>query len=88
MGSGGALDASQEQIPGGMGGREANARLEALDPEARTIAASGDSNDPVLADHGAYGFDGVLAEPYTARGVSQVLDRCRRGPRRRLHGGR
>ena len=63
-------------IPGGMGGRDANARLKAMDPDARSIASSGYSNDPVLADHAAYGFDDVLAKPYTLLAVSDALRRC------------
>ncbi len=51
-------------IPGGMGGRETMERLLVLDPSVRAIVSSGYSDDPVMADHAACGFVGVLPKPY------------------------
>lgn len=52
-------------IPGRMGGREALARIKAVDPEARAIASSGYTDDPVMSDHRAHGFAACLPKPYT-----------------------
>lgn len=66
-------------IPGGMGGREAMARIRAFDPEARAIVSSGYSNDPVMADYADYGFSGRVTKPYQLeeliKVLQQVLDR-------------
>ncbi len=52
-------------IPGGMGGKEAVGELIAVDSEARVIASSGYSNDPIMADFVERGFSGVIPKPYT-----------------------
>lgn len=51
-------------IPGGMGGKEAVTRILALDPQARIIASSGYSNDPVMTDFHSYGFCAAITKPY------------------------
>ena len=51
-------------IPGGMGGKEAVKEILALDKEAKLIASSGYSNDPVMANPAKYGFVGAIAKPY------------------------
>ena len=65
-------------IPGGMGGREVAEKLLELDPEARVLVSSGYSNDPVMANYGAYGFAGRVAKPFRiaelANTVKRVLD--------------
>ncbi len=60
-------------IPGGMGGQEAIGHLLDLDPEARAIVMSGYSNDPVLANHLDYGFQGVIGKPFTAEDLGRAL---------------
>jgi two-component system cell cycle sensor histidine kinase/response regulator CckA len=60
-------------IPGGMGGLEASRRILALDGDACLIVSSGYSHDPVMSDHQAYGFSGVLAKPYTVVELGQAL---------------
>lgn len=60
-------------IPGGMGGKEAIRRLRERDPQIRAIVSSGYSNDPVMAQYGAYGFDGVLPKPYLLKDLKRVL---------------
>lgn len=51
-------------VPGGMGGREAMQRLLSLDPGVKAIVSSGYSRDPVMANHKAHGFQGILPKPY------------------------
>ncbi len=60
-------------VQGGMGGREAMARLLALDPGVRAIVASGYSNDPVMAEFKKFGFKAVIIKPYTIDVFSKTL---------------
>jgi two-component system, cell cycle sensor histidine kinase and response regulator CckA len=60
-------------VAGGMGGREAIAKLRELDPQIKAIASSGYSNDAVMADFSHYGFSGVLPKPYKLAELSAVL---------------
>ncbi|MEA3333312.1 MAG: cache domain-containing protein [Pseudomonadota bacterium] len=60
-------------IPGGMGGKEAMAALLKIDPQARGIVCSGYSNDPVMADFKAYGFQGSCAKPFQFTVLTQVV---------------
>ncbi len=62
-------------IPGGMGGKETIGRLHEFDPAVRAIVSSGYSNDPVMANHAAYGFAEVLAKPYQIDDLRDVLAR-------------
>jgi PAS domain S-box-containing protein len=60
-------------IPGGAGGVEITAALRLIDPRIRTIASSGYSNDPVMADPARHGFDGRLAKPYRGAELRDAL---------------
>jgi len=60
-------------VPGGLGGRETIRRLRDLDPGVRGIVVSGYSNDPVMADHEAYGFRGRVSKPFGAAELGTVL---------------
>jgi PAS domain S-box-containing protein len=60
-------------VPGGMGGKEAVARLLEVDPEVKAIVSSGYSHDPVLADFRSYGFRGVIEKPYEIERLGEVL---------------
>ncbi|MDA8418287.1 MAG: response regulator, partial [Desulfobacteraceae bacterium] len=62
-------------IPGGLGGKEAIARLLELDPQALVIVSSGYSDDPVVANYLDYGFKAVLDKPFTLRELRAVLSR-------------
>jgi PAS domain S-box-containing protein len=52
-------------IPGGMGGKETVKKLREIDPQAKVIAFSGYSNDPIFTDFKEYGFDGVISKPFS-----------------------
>ncbi|MEA1922430.1 MAG: PAS domain S-box protein [Pseudomonadota bacterium] len=60
-------------IPGGMGGREAIRRLREIDADVKAIVSSGYSQDPVMADFKAYGFNGMVAKPYKIESLLAVL---------------
>lgn len=60
-------------IPGGMGGLEVVRALDAQHSPMRLIATSGYSAAPVLQDHRAFGFDAVLAKPFTLDEMRRTL---------------
>ena len=60
-------------IPGGMGGKEAIAKIKRFDPQVKAIVSSGYSNDPVMSDHLRYGFVGVLPKPYTLKELENKI---------------
>jgi CheY-like chemotaxis protein len=59
----------------GLGGRQTVARLREADPTVRAIVCSGYSEDPVLADPGAFGFDGSLPKPFDLQTLERELGR-------------
>lgn len=60
-------------IPGGTGGKEAIARLLAIDPDARVIASSGYATDPIMSDYKKYGFSAAVPKPYSAQAIEKAL---------------
>jgi len=60
-------------VPGGLGGKEAVARLRAYDPQVKAVVSSGYSDDPVMAHHQEYGFRAVVEKPYRLEDLSRVL---------------
>jgi CheY-like chemotaxis protein len=60
-------------VPGGMGGRDAIARLREIDPQVNGIVSSGYSNDPIMSEHRKHGFKGVMVKPYEVRELARVL---------------
>jgi PAS domain S-box-containing protein len=62
-------------IPGGMGGKDAAARILEIDPDAVLIVSSGYSSDPVIANFHQYGFSGVVSKPFDTEGLARELKR-------------
>ncbi|HUI67200.1 MAG TPA: response regulator [Nitrospirota bacterium] len=62
-------------IPGGMGGKEAIAKLREIDSHVKAIVSSGYSNDPVMANFKEYGFVGVVTKPYKMKDMNETLRR-------------
>jgi PAS domain S-box-containing protein len=60
-------------VPGGMGGKEAIARLRELDPAVQAIASSGYSDDPIMADPARFGFCARLVKPYLREDLHRAL---------------
>jgi PAS domain S-box-containing protein len=61
-------------LPGGLGGREATRQLLDMDREARVIASSGHSNDPVMANFAEHGFKAVVPKPYSTEELTSTLE--------------
>jgi CheY-like chemotaxis protein len=60
-------------IPGGMGGRETLEKLLQLNRGIKAIAASGYSNDPVIANPIGYGFKAALRKPFSIMELSAIF---------------
>lgn len=61
-------------IPGGMGGVDTLQQLRGIDPGIGSIVSSGYSNDDVMADFSAYGFDAIVSKPYEIAAMARALD--------------
>jgi len=66
-------------VPGGMGGKEALKKLREIAPGLKAIVSSGYSNDPIMADFGKHGFNGVVAKPYRLKELSDEVHRVLSG---------
>ncbi len=60
-------------VPGAMGGFETVQLLRELEPGVRAIVSSGYSNDPIMSQHRAHGFRGMIAKPYQMDELDRVL---------------
>ncbi len=60
-------------VPGGMGGKEATAKLLEMDPGAKAIVSSGYTVDGLMADYRQHGFRAVITKPYTIEQLDKVL---------------
>jgi CheY-like chemotaxis protein len=69
-------------VPGGMGGKEAAVKLREIDPSVHLIVSSGYSDDPVMSEFRAYGFDAVLGKPWTVAELSRVFEQLTPASRR------
>ena len=61
-------------VPGGMGGQETLPHLRRIRPDIPVLVMSGYADNSVLADHGRYGFDGVLPKPFAIPDLRTALD--------------
>jgi PAS domain S-box-containing protein len=68
-------------VTGGVGGRETIELLRLVDPNVTAIVSSGYGDDFVMSDYRKYGFDGVIAKPYRAEELGEVLAKTLRGRR-------
>ncbi len=66
-------------IPGGMGGKEAVGEILQIDPDAKIVASSGYSNDPVMSNFRDHGFCGIITKPYRIEELGELLSRVTRG---------
>ncbi len=64
-------------VPGGMGGKEAAARILEEHPDARIIVSSGRVHDPAMSHPEIHGFTGAVAKPYNLEVLSRALRQAR-----------
>jgi two-component system, cell cycle sensor histidine kinase and response regulator CckA len=60
-------------VRGGMGGEEAIGKIRGLAPEIKAVVSSGYSDNSVVSDYRAYGFDAYLNKPYTLAALRECL---------------
>ncbi len=60
-------------IPGGMGGKEAVKEILAINNQAKLVASSGYSNDPVMANPKEYGFTEAITKPYRRKDLTATI---------------
>ncbi len=61
-------------VPGAMGGKETVKQLYAIDHKVKAIVSSGYSNDPIMADYAAFGFQRAVQKPYRIQDISAALN--------------
>jgi PAS domain S-box-containing protein len=66
-------------VPGGMGGAECVKYIREMRQDVCVLVASGYADDSVLARHREYGFNGVLAKPFTLSELRRVLRELEEG---------
>jgi PAS domain S-box-containing protein len=66
-------------VPGGMGGAEAVKYIREMRNDVCVLVNSGYADDSVLARYRDYGFDGVLAKPFTLAELRRVLRELEEG---------
>jgi two-component system, cell cycle sensor histidine kinase and response regulator CckA len=62
-------------MPGGMGGIELLAELRKIDPAVRALAATGYSDDQVMAHPERYGFVAAIVKPFSLDGLGRTLQK-------------
>jgi len=60
-------------VPGAMGGLRALQELRKFDPKVKAIVSSGYSDDPVMSDHGKFGFDAIIKKPYEYHELAETV---------------
>jgi two-component system cell cycle sensor histidine kinase/response regulator CckA len=60
-------------VPGGMGAREAIARLSTVDPAVKAIVVSGYAQDSAVTEFREHGFKASIAKPYTLEELDATL---------------
>ncbi|HNT27139.1 MAG TPA: PAS domain-containing protein [bacterium] len=62
-------------VPGGMGGKEAAARIRHLDTDTPIFVFSGYADDPVMSSPLRYGFNDSLAKPFSFEDLARLLSK-------------
>jgi len=62
-------------IPGGMGGQEASRIILDMDPLAKILVSSGDTNDKVMANYKAYGLKGIIPKPFQLADLKAAVEK-------------
>jgi two-component system cell cycle sensor histidine kinase/response regulator CckA len=62
-------------VPGGMGGKEAVAKIRKSDTEVPVFVVSGYDDDPVMANPSAYGFTASICKPFRMAELAKMLEK-------------
>lgn len=62
-------------IPGGPGGKETIHEIREIDTDVPAFVASGYTNDPIMANPGAYGFNDSIKKPFRKGELSELLNK-------------
>lgn len=63
-------------IPRGIGGQEAVILLRNQNPNARVIATSGDSSNPILFNYADHGFSASIAKPFDMASIRKAIEKA------------
>lgn len=61
-------------VPSGKGGAETVMSLRHIYPDVKAVAASGFIHESVMEDPRPHGFDGVIAKPFSAKRLQEVIN--------------
>lgn len=61
-------------IPGGLGGCEALKAIRELDPQAKAVVMSGYTDNAIMRDPAAAGFQGSLHKPFTGDALNKLIN--------------
>jgi len=61
-------------IPGEAGGEAVAQEILAINPQAKLIVSSGYATDSIMANYGAYGFQGRLMKPFRFEEIKRVIE--------------
>jgi PAS domain S-box-containing protein len=65
-------------IPGGLGGKDAIARIREFDKKTPVFVASGYAEDPVMARPDKFGFNGSISKPFKIVEFAELLNKHRK----------
>ncbi|MEZ5414578.1 MAG: response regulator [Opitutaceae bacterium] len=61
-------------IPGGLGGCDALKAIRELDPQAKAVVMSGYTDNAIMRDPAAAGFQGSLQKPFTGDALNKLIN--------------
>ncbi|PKK88174.1 MAG: hypothetical protein CVV64_19920 [Candidatus Wallbacteria bacterium HGW-Wallbacteria-1] len=62
-------------VPGGIGGKEAVAKIHKVDPDTPAFVMSGYAEDPVMANPGEHSFEASICKPFRRSELSEMLNK-------------
>ncbi len=62
-------------VPDGMGGKEAAQRIFKMDPNAKIIISSGNTQDPELSDYDSWGVTDIISKPFRMDSLKEKIAR-------------
>jgi CheY-like chemotaxis protein len=62
-------------VPDGMGGKEAARQIFEMDPNAKIIISSGNTQDPELSDYESWGVTDIISKPFRMENLKKMIAR-------------